>query len=156
MADTTLREAIIEVMARGGSAMHYRAIAEGITIEDLGLSEAATGPADVNRVIATSLNTEGNDSPFERVGGEYYALRGRLMESADMGKCLPDLDPIYVCDMCGMSVGTITCGRCGKELTQETATTEDYRIINVSVCPDGHGVVKSPMCCGQDMVCTVD
>ncbi|MEE2668608.1 MAG: HTH domain-containing protein [Gemmatimonadota bacterium] len=156
MTDTTLRGAIIAVMTREGSAMHYRAITEGITAEDLGRSETAATPSDVNGVITTSLDTEGKDSPFERVGGEYYALRGQATESADREEYLPDLEPIYVCEMCGMSVGTITCGRCGKELTQETATTEDYRTINVSVCPDGHGMVKSPVCCGQDMVCLVD
>jgi hypothetical protein len=156
VTDTTLREAIIEIMTREGAAMHYRAVAEGITTEGLGDSEEATAPADVSEVIKDSLNTEGDDSPFERVGGEYYAIRGQSAEALDDEDDLPDLNPPFVCEHCGMSVGTMTCGRCGKELTQDTATTEDYRIINVSVCPDGHGMVKSPMCCGVDMVCTVD
>ena len=27
--------------------------------------------------------------------------------------------------------------------------------VHVSKCPDGHGMIKSPMCCGQDMTCSV-
>jgi hypothetical protein len=27
--------------------------------------------------------------------------------------------------------------------------------VHVSKCPDGHGMVKSPLCCGQDMTCSV-
>ena len=156
MTDTPLREAIIEVMTREGAAMHYRAITEAIAAEGLGDSDEATAPADVKSAITTSLDTEGEDSPFERVGGEYYAIRGQPTEPVDAEEDLPDLKPLFVCEHCGMSVGTMTCGRCGKELTQDTATTEDYRIINVSVCPDGHGMVKSPMCCGEDMICTLD
>jgi len=38
---------------------------------------------------------------------------------------------LYTCSKCGMSVGTMTCGKCG------------------------HGKVKSPMCCGQDMSCDI-
>jgi len=156
VTDTTLREAIIEVMTREGAAMHYRAVTERITAEGLGDSDEATAPADVKSAITTSLDSEGEDSPFQRVGGEYYAIREQPAEPGDVEEDLPDREPLFVCEHCGMSVGTMTCGRCGKELTQDTATTEDYRIIKVSVCPDGHGMVKSPMCCGEDMVCTVN
>jgi DNA-directed RNA polymerase subunit RPC12/RpoP len=61
----------------------------------------------------------------------------------------------YVCSVCGMSVGSMTCGKCGKELVYDTITTENGTKIHVSKCPDGHGMVKSPMCCGQDMTCAV-
>jgi len=60
---------------------------------------------------------------------------------------------VYVCEKCGMSIGTMTCGKCGKELVHSTITTDDGTVVHVSQCPDGHGKVKSPMCCGQDMVC---
>ena len=60
----------------------------------------------------------------------------------------------YKCDKCGMSVGTMTCGECGKELVHGTITTPEGENIHVSECPDGHGKVKSPMCCGQDMANT--
>ena len=59
----------------------------------------------------------------------------------------------YTCEKCGMSVGTMTCGTCGKELAHDTVTLEDGASVHVSKCPDGHGKVKSPQCCGQDMVC---
>ena len=59
----------------------------------------------------------------------------------------------YTCDKCGMSVGTMTCGTCGKELEHDTLTKDDGTSVHVSKCPDGHGKVKSPMCCGQDMAC---
>ena len=32
---------------------------------------------------------------------------------------------------------------------------KDGNEIHVSKCPDGHGMIKSPMCCGQDMACSV-
>ena len=61
----------------------------------------------------------------------------------------------YVCDKCGMSIGTMTCGNCGKELQYSTLTKPDGSSVHISECPDGHGKVKSPMCCGQDMTCSV-
>jgi hypothetical protein len=54
-----------------------------------------------------------------------------------------------------MSIGTMTCGHCGKELQHSTLTKADGTSVHVSQCPDGHGKVKSPMCCGQDMTCSV-
>lgn len=62
---------------------------------------------------------------------------------------------VYTCEKCGMSIGSMTCGKCNKELVHRTITTEDGKIVHVSECPDGHGKVKSPMCCGQDMTYTV-
>ena len=61
----------------------------------------------------------------------------------------------YVCEKCGMSIGTMTCGTCGKELVHSTLTKDDGTTVHVSECPEGHGKVKSPMCCGQDMTCQV-
>ncbi len=60
----------------------------------------------------------------------------------------------YTCAKCGMSVGSMTCGHCGAELVHDTLTTEGG-VVAVSSCPNGHGKVKSPMCCGQDMTCEV-
>jgi hypothetical protein len=54
-----------------------------------------------------------------------------------------------------MSIGTMTCGKCGKELKHDTLTKPDGGQVHVSTCPEGHGKVKSPMCCGQDMACKV-
>ena len=57
----------------------------------------------------------------------------------------------YKCEVCGMGIGSMTCAECGKELVHDSVTTDDGTIIYVSKCPDGHGMVKSPTCCGQDM-----
>jgi hypothetical protein len=61
---------------------------------------------------------------------------------------------VYTCKKCGMSLGSITCGKCGKELVHETVNKPDGTSVHVSKCPDGHGMIKSPSCCGQDMTCT--
>ena len=61
---------------------------------------------------------------------------------------------IYTCDKCGMSIGTMTCGHCGKGLVNDTIDKDGAK-IQVTKCPDGHGMVKSPLCCGQDMNCSV-
>jgi len=60
----------------------------------------------------------------------------------------------YKCEVCGMSIGSMTCGKCNKELVHGAITVEDGTKVLVSECPDGHGKVKSPMCCGQDMTCS--
>ena len=62
---------------------------------------------------------------------------------------------IYSCPKCGMSVGTMTCGACGKELVHDTLQRDSGTSVNVAKCPDGHGKVKSPMCCGEDMSCSI-
>ncbi len=62
---------------------------------------------------------------------------------------------VYTCEKCGMSVGSITCGKCGQELVHDTIQAGDGRKVLVSKCPEGHGKIKSPMCCGQDMTCKV-
>jgi len=62
---------------------------------------------------------------------------------------------MFKCEKCGMSVGTMTCGECGAELKPETLTKDDGSKVAVSKCPNGHGMVVSPKCCGMDMTCTV-
>ena len=61
---------------------------------------------------------------------------------------------VYKCEVCGMSIGTMTCGTCAKELAHNVITTDEGETVQVSECPDGHGKIKSPMCCGQDMTRT--
>ncbi len=60
----------------------------------------------------------------------------------------------YTCEKCGMSVN-MTCGQCGKELVHATLTKDDGSTVDVSQCPDGHGKIKSPMCCATDMTCSL-
>ena len=58
---------------------------------------------------------------------------------------------IYTCGKCGMSIGTMTCGHCDAELVPDTVTKADGSSVMVAKCPNGHGKVKSPTCCGEDM-----
>ena len=62
---------------------------------------------------------------------------------------------VYTCEKCGMSVGSITCGHCSAELVHDTLTKDDGGTVLISTCPNGHGKIKSPMCCGQDMTCKI-
>ena len=68
------------------------------------------------------------------------------MESKDMAT--------YECDKCGMSVN-MTCGKCGEALVNDAITKDDGSKIGISKCPQEHGKVKSPLCCGQDMSCPI-
>lgn len=60
----------------------------------------------------------------------------------------------YTCPTCEMSVN-ITCATCGSPLVDDTVTKDDGSTVEVSKCPEGHGKIKSPLCCGQDMTCAV-
>jgi hypothetical protein len=62
---------------------------------------------------------------------------------------------LYTCSKCGMSVGTITCGHCGADLVPDSLDKPDGSNVLIAKCPNGHGKIKSPMCCGQDMTCEV-
>ena len=60
----------------------------------------------------------------------------------------------YACDKCGMEVNA-SCAKCDQELVHDTLTKADGSTVDVSKCPQGHGKIKSPLCCGQDMSCPV-
>lgn len=60
----------------------------------------------------------------------------------------------YTCGVCGMGVN-MTCAKCGKELVHDTITTDSGATVAVAKCPDGEGMIKSPLCCGRDMACSV-
>ena len=60
----------------------------------------------------------------------------------------------YTCSKCGMSVN-MTCAKCGKELVNDTITTAAGIKVQVSKCPDAHGMIKSPQCCAVDMSCSI-
>ena len=59
----------------------------------------------------------------------------------------------YECKKCGMSVNA-ACGKCSTPLVDDTITTDDNVEVQVSKCPNGHGKIKSPSCCEQDMSCS--
>jgi len=58
----------------------------------------------------------------------------------------------YECSKCGMSVNA-TCGKCDKPLVDDMLKLDDGNEVQISKCPDNHGKIKSPLCCGQDMSC---
>lgn len=49
-----------------------------------------------------------------------------------------------------MSVNA-TCGACNEPLVNDSLTKDDGSAVQVSRCPNDHGKIKSPMCCGADM-----
>ena len=60
----------------------------------------------------------------------------------------------YKCDQCGMAVNA-TCAHCDKPLLNDDLIKPDGAKVQISKCPDGHGKIKSPMCCGKDMSCSL-
>ena len=59
----------------------------------------------------------------------------------------------YECSICGMSVNA-TCGKCNEPLVDGIIDVDDSQ-VQVSKCPNDHGKIKSPSCCGVDMSCAV-
>ncbi len=62
----------------------------------------------------------------------------------------------FTCEHCGMGVTGLKCAKCGKDLVHDHITKDDGTQVGVAKCPDGCGMIKSPMCCGHDMTCRVE
>jgi hypothetical protein len=60
---------------------------------------------------------------------------------------------LYTCPTCSMSV-TTACGTCGADLVDASLETANGP-VRIAECPNGHGKIKSPLCCGSDMSCAV-
>jgi hypothetical protein len=60
----------------------------------------------------------------------------------------------YECKKCGMSVNA-TCAHCDAPLENDNLKLDNGTEVQISKCPNGHGKIKSPMCCGQDMSCSI-
>jgi hypothetical protein len=75
MPDLSWRDAITQVLQGNPEAMHYTEIAEAIAEQQLRVEFGATPAATVNSIISTSLQNEGNASPFIRVDRGRYWLR---------------------------------------------------------------------------------
>ena len=60
----------------------------------------------------------------------------------------------YECKKCGMSVDA-TCGKCGEPLQDDQLHIDDGTTVQISKCPNDHGKIKSPLCCGLDMSCQI-
>ena len=59
----------------------------------------------------------------------------------------------YSCSKCGMSVNA-TCGKCNAPLMNGNLKLDNGNSVQISECPNKHGKIKSPLCCGQDMTCS--
>ncbi len=53
-----------------------------------------------------------------------------------------------------MSVNA-SCGTCNSPLVNDIIHLDNGNEVQVSKCPNGHGKIKSPMCCGNDMTCSI-
>jgi len=60
----------------------------------------------------------------------------------------------YKCSKCDMTVNA-TCGKCHTPLVNGMVKLDNGNEVQVSKCLNGHGKIKSPLCCGQDMTCTI-
>lgn len=58
--------------------------------------------------------------------------------------------PTYECQKCGMSINA-TCGKCGATLVNDTLKSSNDKDVTIAKCPNDHGKIKSPTCCGEDM-----
>jgi len=52
-----------------------------------------------------------------------------------------------------MGVTGLKCVKCGDGLVHDYITSDDGTTVAVSKCPNSHGKIKSPTCCGTDMTC---
>lgn len=60
----------------------------------------------------------------------------------------------YTSNICDMAVNA-SCAKCDVPLENGILTLEDGSDVQISKCPSCEGKIKSPLCCGQDMTCSV-
>ena len=58
----------------------------------------------------------------------------------------------YKCNKCGIAVNA-SCASCDDPLKNDYLTLEDGNKLQISICPSCEGKIKSPQCCGEDMLC---
>jgi len=61
----------------------------------------------------------------------------------------------YECSECGMGINA-TYAKCEAPLVDDSLRLDDGTEVQISKCPNDHGKIKSPMCCGEDMACTLE
>ena len=54
----------------------------------------------------------------------------------------------------GCCVG-MKCAKCNCDMVPGEITKDDGTKVSVTKCPNGCGMIKSPMCCGSDMTCAI-
>jgi DNA-directed RNA polymerase subunit RPC12/RpoP len=58
----------------------------------------------------------------------------------------------YECNNCGMAVNA-SCAKCDQALVDDILRLDDGVEVQISRCPECEGKIKSPSCCGIEMVC---
>ena len=58
----------------------------------------------------------------------------------------------YECNNCGMAVNA-SCAKCDQPLVDDIPTLDDNTEVQISRCTECEGKIKSPSCCGIEMVC---
>ncbi|MEC8636039.1 MAG: hypothetical protein VXX99_01375 [Bacteroidota bacterium] len=58
----------------------------------------------------------------------------------------------YECNNCGMAVNA-SCAKCDQPLVDDILTLDDNTEVQISRCTECEGKIKSPSCCGIEMVC---
>jgi len=77
MAELSWHEAIIKVLEAAKDPLHYTQIAEEVAQQGLRENLGATPASTVSAQLSISLNSDGGQSPFERVSRGVYRLRGQ-------------------------------------------------------------------------------
>lgn len=86
MSELGWKEAILQVLGNSPEAMHYNDIAEEIETQGLRQSLGATPASTVNAYISTSINSDGDNSPYIRVDKGVYWLRTKLSAKPNQGQ----------------------------------------------------------------------
>ena len=58
----------------------------------------------------------------------------------------------YECDNCGMAVNA-SCAKCDQALVDDILKLDNGTEVQISRCPECEGKIKSPSCCGVEMIC---
>lgn len=58
----------------------------------------------------------------------------------------------YECNNCNMAVNA-SCAKCDQALVDDILKLDDGTEVQISRCPECEGKIKSPSCCGFEMVC---
>jgi DNA-directed RNA polymerase subunit RPC12/RpoP len=58
----------------------------------------------------------------------------------------------YECNNCNMEVNA-SCAKCDQALVDDILKLDDGTEVQISRCPECEGKIKSPSCCGVEMVC---
>ena len=61
---------------------------------------------------------------------------------------------IYECNKWGMPVKT-SCAKCDEDLIDDVLKLKNGSEVQISKCPNNHGKIKSPLCCGENMSCNL-